>query len=172
MRPFRIIFCFIFCYLFSLYLAEDLLGEEIKRIYEEYLTNHSKPIIRISNEQRVRKFHERYSLVNKHNHDGVSYKLELNEFSDLFEDEIKSYFSHHLSPSFPDEFHDKSYELQSDSRAGSLLFSNKNLFHARLQSFSSSEGIVLNWATDENPFKTPLTGQVHYQVREFVIPFH
>lgn len=136
----------------------------VKILYEQYLIKHSKPLSRLHDSRRVKKFQESLQLILDHkvqrerkkryptlNEHIPTYDLSINEFADIFDNEKKS--------------------LLGVDRNNFLRWNNVSMQTVRktpkntdlLSSSRKNSGVALNWASDENPYRTKLINVIRNQ---------
>lgn len=169
----------------------NLTKEAISLEYIHYLEFYHKPLTRINDTQRLDTFTRNLQKIQQFNRErsvryssnGSPFKLSLNEFSDMHEEEVNALFHEYpekdqsirrapsSSPSQRGGVQGGQWWRQSlgDAAEGSNSWSD--FFQRFFPSLSSEEevssdvGHALNWAGKENPYQQPVTGDIHYQVR-------
>jgi hypothetical protein len=156
----------VFFSLFNLGFCDDVIESEesiLRKEYYAYLLNHNKPINRLYDEKRFQKFISTYNLIDQHNkkhsEKKENFKLSLNHFADLSDEEVQRYFSSipttekqpksskkHVRGSF-------SSSSRSNSRVSSFSSFSNNLFSF----FSSSPSIVSSSSSPVLPTSSLLT---------------
>lgn len=171
----------------------NLTKEAISREYIRYLEFYHKPLTRINDTQRLETFTRNMQRIQQFNHDrsvryssgGSPFKLSLNEFSDMHDEEVKALF--HEYPE-KDQSIRRAPSASPSQRGGGGVQGGQwwrqslgdavegsdswsDFFHRFFPSLSAEEqvssdvGHTLNWAGKENPYQQPVTGDIHFQVR-------
>ncbi|RYY84036.1 hypothetical protein EON63_10055 [archaeon] len=143
--------------------------------YQKYLKKHSKPLDRLLDHTKLTRFVKSLLAIEHHNAQKKRFKLELNEFADLTEEEILKRFGS-FDASYPQSRYnrqesniDQKWEFSSypykshanPSHTPPTLLTFSTPTHAPPSPSYSSEHI--NWSTEENPIHFPILTSIHSQ---------
>ena len=173
----------------------------VKEEYQKYLEYYHKPLDRLNDSQRLQTFIINLKRIYYFNLDGKltanvskseslgcnrTFQLALNEFADMFENEIVDIF--HTNPSYLRprqtatregssslwDFSSSAVKAKDSGDDSSQAWND--LIHWLFPdspdtplapedpTHETGDGSVFNWASKDNPFSQPVTGEVHYQV--------
>lgn len=112
---------------------------------------------RLLDERRYEQFKQSYQFVTRHNSvdagkPGTSFLLELNEWADLFEEELQQMFPPTAYPIPQDD-------VAANSPAADAPQTDQLILEG------ASQGTSLNWAGEDNPLGTSVMSPVKNQVR-------
>lgn len=133
-------------------------SSSLRQEFEAFLVKFGKNSPdRLLDERRYEQFKQSYEFVTRHNSvdagkPGTSFHLELNEWADLFEEELQQMFPLTAYP-IP----------QDDVAASSPAADAPQTEQLILE--DASQGTSLNWAGEDNPLGTSVMSPVKNQVR-------